>query len=77
MSSSLAEVTGFRGVCVLTDDEAVGMVGSIAGVFSDATCQRFIACFYCNVPAKVLKSDRAKVAAMLVTARLKYVIEGE
>lgn len=62
---------------VFADDEAVGMIGSIAGVFSDATYQRFIAYFYRNVPTKVSKSDRAKVAAMLVTARLKYVIEGE
>ena len=46
-------------------DKAAGMVGSIAEVFPEAAYQRRTARFYRNVLARVPKTRRAKVAAML------------
>lgn len=46
-------------------DKAAGMVGSIAEVFPDAACQRCTVHFHRNVLAKVPKSKRPRVAAML------------
>ena len=51
---------GLRGVRMFTGDKAAGMVGSIAEVFQRCTVH-----FYRNVLAKVPKSKRPKVAAML------------
>ena len=56
---------GLRGVRMFTGDKAAGMVGSIAEVFPGAACQRCTVHFYRNVLAKVPKSKRPKVAAML------------
>ena len=56
---------GLRGVRMFTGDKAVGMVGSIAEVFPEAAYQRCTARFYRNVLAKVPKSKRPRVAAML------------
>lgn len=50
-------------------DKASGMVGSIAEVFPEAAHRRRAARFYRNVPARVPKSGRAAVAAMLKAAR--------
>lgn len=46
-------------------DKAAGMVGSIAEVFPKAKFQRCTVRFYRNVLAKVPKSKRSQVAAML------------
>ena len=46
-------------------DKAAGMVGSIAEVFPKAKYQRCTVHFYRNVLAKVPKSKRSQVAAML------------
>ena len=56
---------GLRGVRMFTGDKAAGMVGSIAEVFPDAAYQRCTVHFYRNVLARVPKSRRAAVAAML------------
>ena len=56
---------GLRGVRMFAGDKAAGMVGSIAEVFPEAACQRRAVHFYRNVLAKVPKTRRAKVAAML------------
>ena len=56
---------GLRGVRMFVGDKAAGMVGSIAEVFPDAKYQRCTVHFYRNVLAKVLKSKRSQVAAML------------
>ena len=56
---------GLRGVRMFTGDKAAGMVGSIAEVFPDAAYQRCTVHFYRSVLARVPKSKRPKVAAML------------
>ena len=56
---------GLRGVRMFTGDKAAGMVGSIAEVFPGAACQRCTVHFYRNVLARVPKSKRPRVAAML------------
>ena len=56
---------GLRGVRMFTGDKAAGMVGSIAEVFPKAKYQRCTVHFYRNVLAKVPKSKRSQVAAML------------
>lgn len=56
---------GLRGVRMFTGDRAAGMVGSIAEVFPEAAYQRCTVHFCRNVLAKVPKTRRAKVAAML------------
>lgn len=56
---------GLRGVRMFTGDKAAGMVGSIAEVFPEAAYRRRAAHFYRNVLARVPKSKRPKVAAML------------
>ena len=56
---------GLRGVRMFIGDKAAGMVGSIAEVFPEAAYQRCTVHFYRNVLAKVPKTRRAKVAAML------------
>ena len=56
---------GLRGVRMFTGGKAAGMVGSIAEVFPGAACQRCTVHFYRSVLAKVPKTRRAKVAAML------------
>lgn len=56
---------GLRGVRMLAGDKAAGMVGSIAEVFPDAAYQRRAVHFYRNVLARVPKSRRPMVAAML------------
>ncbi len=50
---------------MFTGDKAAGMVGSIAEVFPEAAYQRCTVHFYRNVLARVPKSKRPKVAAML------------
>lgn len=56
---------GLRGVRMIVGDRASGMVGSIAEVFPDAAYQCCTVHFYRNVLARVPKSRRAGVAAML------------
>lgn len=56
---------GLRGVRMVTGDKAAAMTGAIAEVFPDAAYQRCTVHFYRNVLAKVPKSKRAQVAAML------------
>ena len=56
---------GLRGVRMFTGDKAAGMVGSIAEVFPGAAYQRCTVHFYRNVLARVPKSKRPRVAAML------------
>lgn len=56
---------GLHGVRMVVGDKASGMVGSIAEVFPDAAYQRCTVHFYRNVLARVPKSRRAAVAAML------------
>lgn len=56
---------GLRGVRMFTGDKAAGMVGSIAEVFPGAAYQHCTVLFYRNVLAKVPKSKRPRVAAML------------
>ena len=56
---------GLRGVRMFVGDKAAGMVGSIAEVFPEARYQRCTVHFYRNVLAKVPKSKRPQVAAML------------
>lgn len=62
---SWMESRGLRGVRMFTGDKAASMVGSIAEVFPEAKCQRCTVHFYRNVLAKVPKSKRPRVAAML------------
>ncbi len=50
---------------MLAGDKAAGMVGSIAEVFPGAAYQRCTVHFYRNVLARVPKSKRPRVAAML------------
>ena len=54
-----------RGARMFVGDKAAGMVGSIAEVFPKAKYQRCTVHFYRNVLAKVPKSKRSQVAAML------------
>lgn len=56
---------GLRGVRMIVGDKASGMVGSIAEVFPEAAHRRCTVHFYRNVLARVPKSRRAAVAAML------------
>lgn len=56
---------GLRGVRMIVGDKAAGMVGSIAEVFPDAAHRRCTVHFYRKVLARVPKSRRAAVAAML------------
>lgn len=56
---------GLHGVRMIVGDKASGMVGSIAEVFPDTAHRRCTARFYRNVLARVPKSRRAAVAAML------------
>lgn len=56
---------GLRGVRIIVGDKASGMVGSIAEVFFEAAHRRCAARFYCNVLARVPKSGRVMVAAIL------------
>ena len=56
---------GLRGVRMFVGDKAAGMVGSIAEVFPGARYQRCTVRFCRNVLAKVPKSKRPRVAAML------------
>lgn len=56
---------GLHGVRTVVGDKASGMVGSIAEVFPEAAYQRCTVHFYRNVLARVPKSRRAAVAAML------------
>ena len=56
---------GLRGVRMFTGDKAAGMVGSIAEVVPGARYQRCTVHFYRNALAKVPKSKRSQVAAML------------
>ena len=56
---------GLRGVRMFTGDKAAGMVGAIAEVFPEAAYQRRTVHFYRNVLARVPKSRRPTVAAML------------
>ena len=56
---------GPRGARMLAGDKAAGMVGSIAEVFPGAAHQRRAVRFYRSVLARVPKSRRPRVAAML------------
>lgn len=56
---------GLRGVRMIVGDKASGMVGPIAEVLPDAAHRRCTVHFYRNVLARVPKSRRAAVAAML------------
>lgn len=56
---------GLRGVRMFTGGKAAGMVGSIAEVFPEAACQRCSVRFCRNVLARVPKTGRPRVAAML------------
>lgn len=56
---------GLHGVRTVVGDKASGMVGSIAEVFPDTAHRRCTVHFYRNVLARVPKSRRAAVAAML------------
>ena len=56
---------GLRGVRMFAGDKAAGMVGSIAEVFPEAAYHRCTVHFYRNVLARVPKTRRARVSAML------------
>ena len=56
---------GLHGVRMVVGDKASGMVGSIAEVFPEAAHRRRAVHFHRNVLARVPKSRRAAVAAML------------
>ncbi len=56
---------GLRGVRMLVADKAAGIVGSIAEAFPGAAYQRCTVHFYRSVLARVPKSKRPGVAAML------------
>lgn len=62
---SWLKARGLSGVRMFTGDKAAAMTGAIAEVFPDAACQRCTVHFYRNVLAKVPKSKRRQVAAML------------
>ena len=68
-----------RSVRAFTGDKAAGMVGSIAEVFPGAKYQRCIVHFYRNALAKVPKSKRSRVAAMLkaIHAMESRVVSGQ
>ena len=56
---------GLSGVRMFTGDKAASMAGAIAEVFPDAAYQRCTVHFYRNVLAKVPRTKRPQVAAML------------
>ena len=56
---------GLKGVRMFTGDKDSGMTGALAEVFPKAKYQRCTVHFYRNVLAKVPKSKRSHVAAML------------
>ena len=56
---------GLRGVRMFTGDKAAGMAGSIAEVFPEAAYRRRTVHFCRNVLARVPKTRRPRVAAML------------
>lgn len=56
---------GLSGVRMFTGDKAASMAGTIAEVFPDAAYQRCTVHFYRNVLAKVPRTKRPQVAAML------------
>lgn len=56
---------GLSGVRMFTGDKAASMTGAIAEVFPDAAYQRCTVHFYRNVLAKVPRTKRPQVAAML------------
>lgn len=56
---------GLAGVRMFTGDKAAAMTGAIAEAFPGAAYQRCTVHFYRNVLAKVPKSKRGQVAAML------------
>ena len=62
---SWLKAQGLSGVRMFTGDKAAAMTGAIAEVFPDAAYQRCTVHFYRNVLAKVPKSKRRQVAAML------------
>lgn len=62
---SWLKARGLSGVRMFTGDKAAAMTGAIAEVFPDAAYQRCTVHFYRNVLAKVPKSKRRQVAAML------------
>ena len=66
-SLSWLKSRGLRGVRMFVGDKAADVVGSIAEVFPKAKYQRCTVHFYRNVLAKVPKSKRSQVAAMLKT----------
>lgn len=60
---------GLRGVRMLVGDKAAGIIGSIAEVLPEAKHRRCTARFYRNALAKVPRSKRPRVAAMLKAIR--------
>ena len=56
---------GLKGIRMIIGDKAAAMTGAIAEVFPDAAYQRCTVHFYRNVMAKVPKTKRKQVAAML------------
>ncbi len=56
---------GLKGVRMFTGDKDSGMTGALAEVFPKAKYQRCTVHFYRNVLAKIPKSKRSHVAAML------------
>ena len=60
---------GLRGARMLAGDKAAGMAGSIAEVLPSAACRHRTAHFYLNVLARVPRSRRPRVAAMLKAIR--------
>ena len=56
---------GLHGVRMVVGDKASGMVGSIAEVFPEAAYRRCTVHFYRNVLARLPKSRRTAVAAIL------------
>ena len=60
---------GLRGVRMFVGDKAAGMVGSIAEAFPEAKYQRCTVHFCRNAMARVPKSRRAQVGAMLKAIR--------
>lgn len=64
-SLSLLKGRGFSGVRMFTGDKAAAMTRAIVKIFPDAAHQRCTVHFHRNALAKVPKSKRAKVAAML------------
>ena len=66
---------GLAGVRMFTGDKAAAMTGAIAEVFPEAAYQRCTVHFYRNVLAKVPKSKRGKVAAMLKAVHAQESLE--